>query len=1162
MFLLLLEALVRAMVDALEQFLSLVAQDVVVVPVGPCLDVNHVDGAADAAAVGFQLEDIAELQLVAGGGGVLRRHKRGSWELMQHARDRRAVKAATAKSQLDNQRLLSRDRQLQLVASTSSSASLVLGIRRQPGLLEPVQVAALHLVEACQAKVRGKASSAFGQRQDRSSALVAQFALNEQRKFLSELVVPLPGGPPSGAQGLLLQRVAACVFQFDETSQKLMPLKSQQSSQKFRQSKAQFSSQVMVLSGAVVVGEFRQSLVATTKVDTHMQHEPWQARSMRLEGTDTNFLIEALLRGLPLDVLDKAALDDFLGRNDVVLFVATLDRASANILLSKWFCHVFWNEMQLGPRITFHNEPCALHGCALVKQRCPTSKQMAAALYSFTRWLRIGKNYTAVTDEVHKLVDNMLEIRDEARPKEERDKAKEFIQVLYGNDMEEHFWVKHKRDGLNHKTSLLLDLESLIDIVDLGTNSNKLVWWNRVSAESTQQLQEGRPVGSRIFTDRKDMVEHVAVPIINFCLGRSWVAATLSRWTNVTITQKRFLATIAISNILVDALQNVKVSWALVGDSIEASLGALVDKDREDFSSRNKLRIIKFMKVLGRCSLSLEIALALICTRPVEVLMYQLLGHNKKRASLGDLSHPTTSIVAACQDVLWKLATVKLEARNPWHLVAFLGVDATAEQFPRSARRHILQVSAGVTQVFELRMASGSGPHRLAWLCYEVVSLEEKRDVVRKLFTYPAECLPFMVFCLRKLYPTEAMFLQKAPATLRVWLESFHSIDFSERAHAQMRTDLSSDGCSKNFAAACNRLVVRQLIASHIDKGGVDVGTAPVAGVLCDENLGNEGSSSARAGLGSSPFIVFHNIRMNTKKQLMAMGRNMTKNEIRQCQAEIKDEWAVIRDNAQEYELWREMSLANRRPIHAGAAGGLPSPIADAHDGSTCRQFKGLWSLSSSPKELIPLPVLANYEASEREKGQTRRDSESKEQASKLIVRGPVPQRKQFVVGGWGSLHGCADGMRNVCLQHGTGALRRRLVENVTQMIRAWVGSLDQESKQDASQLVAFTGKEMTADGHTQTVMALLVLSFGSPVAQMFVNCGFVCPDLPALPRVFHRPACPLRVRILDRLGRMCLPGIGSDRRAFDFQTDVELASDLVSWQDGWDMHTTTYTIC
>jgi hypothetical protein len=456
-------------------------------------------------------------------------------------------------------------------------------------------------------------------------------------------------------------------------------------------------------------------------------------------------------------------------------------------------------------------------------------------------------------------------------------------------------------------------------------------------------------------------------------------------------------------------------------------------------------------------------------------------------------------------------------------------------------------------------MASGSGPHRLAWLCYEVVGLAVKRDIVHKLFTYPAECLPFMVFCLRKLYPTEAMFLQKAPATLRVWLESFHSIDFSERAHAQMRTDLSSDGCSKNFAAACNRLVVRQLIASHIDKGGVDVGTAPVAGVLCDENhviINN----NKRAGLGSSPFIVFHSIRMRTKKQLMAMGRNMTKNEIRQCEAEIKDEWAVIRDNEQEYELWRGMSLANRRPIHAGAAGGLPS--ADAHDGATCRQFKGLWSLSSSPKELIPLQVLADYEASEREKGQKRRDSESKEQASKLIVRGPVPQRKQFVVGGWGSLHGCADGMRNVCLQHGTGVLRRRLVENVTQMIRAWVGSLDLESKQDASQLVAFTGKEMTADGHTQTVMALLVLSFGSPVAQMFVNCGFVCLDLPALPRLFHRPACPFRVRILDRLGRMCLPGIGSDRRAFDFQTDVELASDLVSWQDGWDMHTTTYTIC
>ena len=202
-------------------------------------------------------------------------------------------------------------------------------------------------------------------------------------------------------------------------------------------------------------------------------------------------------------------------------------------------------------------------------------------------------------------------------------------------------------------------------------------------------------------------------------------------------------------------------------------------------------------------------------------------------------------------------------------------------------------------------MGASSGPHRLAWLCYDFVSLAVKQQIVHLLFAYPVECLPFMVFCLVKLYPTEAMFLEKAPATLRVWLRSFHSIDFSERAHAQMRTDLASDGCSRSLAAACDRLLVRQFVAAHIDRGGHDVVVAPAAAAICDKGDGDECSRSRpRASTGSSPFLEFHSVRMHTKKMLIGQNRKLTSEERKQCEAEVKREWQKILGNKQEHSLW------------------------------------------------------------------------------------------------------------------------------------------------------------------------------------------------------------------------------------------------------------------
>ena len=47
-----------------------------------------------------------------------------------------------------------------------------------------------------------------------------------------------------------------------------------------------------------------------------------------------------------------------------------------------------------------------------------------------------------------------------------------------------------------------------------------------------------------------------------------------------------------------------------------------------------------------------------------------------------------------------------------------------------SARRHLLQLSAGMFDVFELRLQHV--PYRLGWLCYDDISFETKADIVRE----------------------------------------------------------------------------------------------------------------------------------------------------------------------------------------------------------------------------------------------------------------------------------------------------------------------------------------------------------------------------------------------------------------------------------------------
>ena len=117
------------------------------------------------------------------------------------------------------------------------------------------------------------------------------------------------------------------------------------------------------------------------------------------------------------------------------------------------------------------------------------------------------------------------------------------------------------------------------------------------------------------------------------------------------------------------------------------------------------------------------------------------------------------------------------------------------------------------------------------------------------------------------------MFEEKAGAVLKVWSETVSvAIDFSERAHSQARHDLSSKTSGADFLAASSRLVVRQHVAEHVRRGGLD--PASKVGCTLMKDAGVEDEKPASRTIRATPtYLVFSNQRRQSWKALVAPHR-------------------------------------------------------------------------------------------------------------------------------------------------------------------------------------------------------------------------------------------------------------------------------------------------
>ena len=172
-----------------------------------------------------------------------------------------------------------------------------------------------------------------------------------------------------------MRSISVLVCQWDETQQRVRAVAAVRKGIKI--SKALVGSQVYVVSGDVCsVRELRDQgdYIATERT-------AWRSRSLRLQDQDTDMILEAALRSLPIDLRDGEAVADILMHNELLIIVIGADRASPNYLALKWLCYYAAAVLRQS-RICVHLEPCSVHGVALVRVRSPACKDILAALLS------------------------------------------------------------------------------------------------------------------------------------------------------------------------------------------------------------------------------------------------------------------------------------------------------------------------------------------------------------------------------------------------------------------------------------------------------------------------------------------------------------------------------------------------------------------------------------------------------------------------------------------------------------------------------------------------------------------------------------------------------------------------------------------------------------
>lgn len=940
-------------------------------------------------------------------------------------------------------------------------------------------------------------------------------------------------------------QVKVVSWEWDETSQRLQALRAK-ALHRERTPLHGVAVQVMVQRGMLTLYEFSGDEGRTVDL------QPIFVKGLRLQSTRADDLLEAMLRSAPVDLSDTERLNDLAAKQEAMVFAWCCDRASSNLASLRWYFKQVGSPA-VDVSILPFAELCASHGVALVKGRATVGKTLTQTVSSFTLLTKNSRFMDAMRDNIIALINRHLQVKRERRPAGVAEANTKVVEAIFGEMLSA---MRAKRPHTKRKTNLQEDLGGICQAFCMkpGCGLDSLVhycWVERGSAE----FEAGAAEGSACCKNREEAVERVAAPFINFVLNTSWSSGSASRWTYVVATFRRLCLGYCCNSLLPTALRDMQVHWNCA-EGLEQTLLRLVAADAGDFHSRSRLRLLRVVRGLCHADSGWKAAILLTTLLAIDAVLFAILGNGEggARARLYDLISVDKSLVARANQQMLELLQAWRPGGGPWNLFEVMGGAYDDESTRMWARAQILQLSAGLTDTFELRYSRP--PWNLFRFIDPHVSREEKAAAYRVARDMDPHCRPLFLQKLLVLCPTfEAMEL-RGMHILRAVNDGVQvSVDFSERSHAQMRQDMKSSGRAKSASASANRVYCHQVRAELIQRGWPDFAAEPLAAPGCGSAAEprEEGVLAERAKPRViNTFLAFLNFRMESYKSSFSEGRPMTAQEMDRVRVRAREAWA--RMTPEEQDRWMILRRARRAEAEAQPHGHALLPAGSAKDSKT-KVSVPLWLLPLQDSR-APLSTQALCSSYSRF---VSRDARLVYDDPKTIVTGQVPARASALPpnpDGADFVFGCCNSRKNVCRFMLASEVLERM-GMILGLLNKWVDNLGGASKQ-VSALLWLRGVAPSPPNNPETqpidIIVLLCDAWASPKMQYLARCSPTSSGTPC----FCIPPFPFVLEIMTRPNRL------TDRFQQPFIiTSDELAHEIALLGPGrfWEGRPLVYTM-
>ena len=620
--------------------------------------------------------------------------------------------------------------------------------------------------------------------------------------------------------------------------------------------------------------------------------------------------------------------------------------------------------------------------------------------------------------------------------------------------------------------------------------------------------------------------------------GRGWRIDAENRWLHLDMLIVRFLVLCLPVELIVHMLQDLVLVFA-ASDSLESALVTLLRDNPEDWSSRRKLRLLRIAKTLCAPKVPLLLSVVFVTHKVHDAIMYAILGHGKQKRKIDmcEFVVPDTSPVVAGQAQLVELLKYWNEGNKALALLTLLGADYRDAPLRLRSRAHILRSDAGLVTYFASRLSRP--PYSLILLLFlDELGLDVITAVCLDFLSIPLECLPQMCRVWRTRFWTVAMLLEGALPDIWAWSQTCRlAIDFSERSHGQMRTDLRTAGPGKNKTSSTDRMVCRQLKAAHDQQPSAEAPSLPAVLAIADtvrtEPKRNASSSSTQVvpllpkaappppkpvGHAGSVLIQFRNMRTRTYKLLHARDRTLEDAEVKEIHRKADIEWERIKTDESSRRCYEDWIKSMKRCKNAKA-------MPDQSEKQTPpERFEGVWRSSKlATMPLDPAAFAAFCESGAAKAARVKLHGEADPDGVSTCEHrtGETPDCMNLVCGCWNR-------RRNICRDH-LAILHRSALDALSTLANRWIDKLPPEERdeltapclwlQDLRTGPASSSAQRPGDRDTIVCLADFYLS---PKTQLFVRCALDTDSTDS--RIYYSvPKPPFRVRM--RIGESRMRG-------------------------------------